>query len=148
MCRFILPGLNIHIYNLHNNSSCCILSSEMDSSQVCLLLLLVLACWRGWVVLFGVFFFSAHFVCSSNLSSTLINRNKAVRVNLPHIYSCIQSSFAPQFVCSLLNIMAYLDLSLVIVSVHIPITLNNQSCQKGNNFTSLPQRLVACLLIS
>ena len=140
-----LAQLNIHIHNLL--SSCWILSSEMDSSQVCLLLLLVLACWRGWVVLFGFFFFSAHFVCS-NLSSTLINRNKAVRVNLPHIYSCIQSPFAPQFVCSLLNIKPNLDLSLVIVSVHIAITLNNQSCQKGNNFTLLPQRLVACLPIS
>ena len=94
-----------------------------------------------------IFLFSAHFV-RSNLSTTLINRNKALRVNSPHIYSCIQSPFAPQFVCSLLNIKAYLDLSLVIVSVHIAITLNNQSCQKGNNFTSLPQRLVACLLIS
>ena len=102
----------------------------MNSSQACLILLLVLACWRGCVVLFG-FSFSAHFVCS-NLSSTLINRNKAVRVNLPHISSCIQS-LGLQFVCSLLNIKPHLDLSLVIVSMHSH-HIEQSILPRGNNF--------------
>ena len=109
----------------------------MNSSQACLILLLVLACWRGCVVLFG-FSFSAHFVCS-NLSSTLINRNKAVRVNLPHISSCIQS-LGLQFVCSLLNIKPHLDLSLVIVSMHSH-HIEQSILPRGNNFvdyTSTP----------
>ena len=52
------------------------------------------------------------FVCSS-IKHGLINRNKAVSVNFPYIYSCMQSSFGLQLVCSPLSIKPYLDLSLV-----------------------------------
>ena len=102
----------------------------MDSSQMCLLLLLVLACWRGWVVLFWFLF--VYFV-PSLVSTTLINRNKAVCVNLPDIYSCIQSSLGLQFVCSLLNIKPHLDLSLVIVSMHSH-HIEQSILPRGNNF--------------